>query len=200
MSNFNSKLKTKLTKQNFEHPEKYTFKYTLDTTISVYNLDGIIDSNEMVEKIYWAKDNLGGVDMSKTPYEKDKDVIKTWHSGWEIHQQTNIFDTLVSTVREKILECIGGGELETDVVAVWAMINKVGDQIVRHKHFEHGYSAVYYALADENANPLMFDRYLSITPKTNMLICFPGYLYHHVPIIKHEQNRILMSFNFWCRG
>lgn len=196
-----TKLQHTLEKQKRKKPEKYNFEIPVSTTVFVYSLDDIIDSEEILRNIYWVRDNLGGVDMSKTIYAEDKDVIKTWHSGWYLHKDTNLFDNLIETVKEKVLECLGRGEeRQVELQESWAMINKKGDQIVRHKHFDYGYSAVYYAYADKNANPLLFDNQLSITPKTNMLVCFPGYLYHRVPIIKDEQERVLMAFNLWCKG
>lgn len=196
---FYEKIKEKLEKKGREEPIVHQFKILVDTKVFVFDLDGLIDSKKVIENIYWVKENLGGVDMSSSPYEKDGDVIMTWHSDWFLQKQTNIFDDLIKIVEEKVLYCIGKPEeRQAKITEAWAMINKKGDQIIRHKHFEQGYSAVYYALADKNANPLVFDNNLSIIPKSNTLICFPGYLYHRVPILQSEQERILMAFNLWC--
>jgi hypothetical protein len=74
---------------------------------------------------------------------------------------------------------------------------KKGDKTVRHKHSDQHYSAVYYAKAEKNAAALKFDN-LNIIPKTGMLVCFPGWLWHQVTEITDDQERICMAFNLNC--
>ena len=196
---FTDKLQQKIAQHNFENPQVYDFSISVNTKVSVFDLSVAINADEIVKIIYQTKEQFGGTNPSSIPYSEHKDVIMSWHSGWTLHKQTNLLDKLISVVEDKVHDCLGRSEERLVKVAeCWSMIQGKGDRIVNHKHWNEGYSAVYYAKTSNNPNPLIFDRGPTIVPKTNMLICFPGYLHHHVPLIENEQERILISFNLNC--
>ena len=76
----------------------------------------------------------------------------------------------------------------------WGSIYKEGDYTISHTHDPAYLSFVYY-LTDSPNTPLIFPRNnLSLLPKVNDLIIFPGNLFHEVPQHKGK-DRVIIAGN-----
>lgn len=184
------KLKNKLAEQKSYKPKTYVIETKVNSIISVYDINFDINANQIVESILTYK--------SKFP-ESNLSNVKAWHSNYGIHHQVPDFDKLVQIVENRVLDNLSNNYARSvECMESWAIIYRKGDKTIHHKHSDQQYSAVYYAKAENNPSPIIFDNNLSIIPKTGMLICFPGWVYHSVPEITSEQERICMSFNLNC--
>lgn len=184
------KLKNKLAEQRSYKPITYYIEPKVSSIISVYDINFDINAEQITESILTFK--------SKFP-ESNSSNVKAWHSYYKIHHQVSDFDNLIKIVENRVLDNLSNNYARSvECLESWAIIYKKGDKTIRHKHSDQQYSAVYYAKAEKNPSPIIFDDHLSIIPKTGMLICFPGWVYHSVPEITSEQERICMSFNINC--
>ena len=76
---------------------------------------------------------------------------------------------------------------------MWVNIYEKGDHTVLHNHFPFDYSCCYYVDIEENSSPIMFPPGLEIFPKNDMLVVFPGNLYHEV--LPTNAKRIVITMN-----
>ena len=189
---FTDKLKNKMAEQASITPDTYYIEPIVRSKVNVYNLNFVIDPDKIVKSI---------LDYQVSHKKSNKSNVKAWHSKYALHNDTKDFDDLIKIVEDRVWHSLDQTKFRNfriECVESWAIIYKKGDETVRHKHSDQQYSAVYYAKAEHNAAPIKFDNHLSIIPETGMLICFPGWLWHHVPKIVDDQERICMSFNLNC--
>ncbi len=183
-------LKNKLAIQASKKPVTYYIEPKIRSRINVFDISNDIDAKFVEQSILDYKD--------KFPISNQSNV-QAWHSNWHIHHDTNAFDNLIKVVEDRVLNSLDQTNLRlVECVESWAIVYRKGNKTHRHKHSDQQYSAVYYAKAEKNATPLRFDDFLSITPKTGTLICFPGWLWHTVPELENDEERICMSFNLNC--
>lgn len=84
---------------------------------------------------------------------------------------------------------------------MWGLIYKRGDYAEEHQHeIVNLYSFVYYVKVSKKSSPLVFTDtfpfHKKIQPENGMLIIFPSYMKHKVPIQKYEEERIVVAGNF----
>jgi len=187
---FYNKLKNKLARMRSTEPVSYWIEPKVPSIVTTFDLNFDIDPKKITENI-------------KKFYEKNpisnKSFVEAWHSDYYLHHYTNDFDDLIKIVENRVYKSLNQQYLrKVECVESWAIIYKYGNYVDRHKHSDQQYAAVYYAKAEKNAEPLQFDNYLTIVPKTGMLVCFPGWLYHSVPKITNDEERICISFNLNC--
>jgi len=170
-------------------------KLTMEIHPSIYSYDfsGIVDPVEITNNI---------LDYKNKNQQSNKTYVNAWHSFWYLHKETNKFNNIISIVENKITQILkvegGSTGIEAKVAQCWAIIYGKDNFTNRHKHFDLGFSAVYYSHVEKNPSPLMFDNNISIVPKANMLVCFPGYVYHSVPKMTEDEHRICLAFNLNC--
>jgi Putative 2OG-Fe(II) oxygenase len=186
------KIKNKMARQASLIPTTYIVEPKVLTKVDVYDLNLDISPEQITNSIL----------NFRTEHEtSNASNVKAWHSDWYTHHKTKDFDTLIKIVEDRILKSVSTqiSKINTvECVESWAMIYKKGDSAVFHKHSDQTYAAVYYAKVEDNASPIIFDNNLSVTPKLGTLVCFPGWLWHHVPEIIDDQERICMAFNLNC--
>ncbi len=184
------KLKNKTAEQASLKPVTYIIEPKVLTKINVYDLSFHINADQIVNSI---------CDYRNKNQKSNTSNIYAWHTCYHLHNHTKDFDTLIKVVEDRVFHSLDQTTFrKVECIESWAVMYKKGDKTVRHKHSDQQYSAVYYAKAEQNAAPIKFDNHLSITPKTGMLVCFPGWLFHSVSEITDDQERICMAFNLNC--
>ena len=122
--------------------------------------------------------------------------VKAWHSKWTTHLQTNKFQPLINEVINACSfiskEYYREENLEFNVVNLWAMMYEKSEYAVRHRHYPADFSATYYVDVEPDCAPIVFDT-LTITPKSGMLIIWPGLLHHEVPPTNSRRTVIGMN-------
>lgn len=88
-----------------------------------------------------------------------------------------------------------------DIRDMWGLIYNKGDFAEEHEHYiANLYSFIYYVKASKKSSPLVFTDtfpfHKKIKPENGMLIIFPSYMRHKVPIQKYEDERIVIAGNF----
>ena len=185
------KLKNKMAEKASSIPVTHTIYPVVASNVDIFNINSDIDPEQIVNSIR---------NFRATHEASNTSNVKAWHSPWYLNDYSKDFDKLIKIVEDKVLQCLSTPDpniRKVECVENWAIIYKKGDKTIRHKHRDQYYSAVYYAKTEKNVAPLKFDN-LNITPKTGMLICFPGWLWHQVPEITDDQERICMAFNLNC--
>jgi hypothetical protein len=167
----------------------YNISVNRDAKINVFDLRDEIDSDVIANTVLEFR--------SEFPESNSSNVIG-WHSGYFAHKQTDKFDNLISIVEEKAKSIINDPDFNVSVVQTWAIVYEKNDAAVRHNHSDTLYSAVYYASTKPNSSPLKFDCGLSISPEPGMLVIFPGWLFHEVPAMRFQHQRIAVAFNINC--
>jgi len=70
---------------------------------------------------------------------------------------------------------------------------EAGDHAVSHNHFPADFSVVIYLDVSDDSSPITFENDLTITPKSGMMIIFPGMINHEVP--QTNAKRIVLAMN-----
>lgn len=88
-----------------------------------------------------------------------------------------------------------------DIRDMWGLIYNKGDHAEEHDHYiDNLYSFIYYVKASKKSAPLVFTDafpfHKKIKPENGMLIIFPSYMRHKVPVQKYEEERIVVAGNF----
>lgn len=178
----------KLKEKNKEQPNLTLFTQNIPK-IPVYQFDltNSIDSFEIAKLI---KDfNL--------LYPKSRlSSISGWHSNFNTHELTNVFDNIIEVIRRKIMLCLEYPNYDIKITDSWAVIYEYGDKASAHNHSISSFSTVYYAQCSSQSSPLEFINGPSIRPYPGLLLVFPGYVYHYVPESTEYDQRIVFASNY----
>jgi len=119
--------------------------------------------------------------------------------GYFLWEHSRVFDELFSNIVTHYNQYFSTLETNPTILQnillqnAWGIIYNEGHYAEKHNHANNYYSFAYYLSVDENSSPLIFEDTVEIYPKEDMLILFPGHLYHEV---KPNQNtRISISGN-----
>lgn len=123
--------------------------------------------------------------------------VKATMSKWQIWEQTKVFNKIINNIFS-VINYVWPNideKVKYDISNVWSAIYKKGDFTARHYHVPSYISWVYYLQSSGNT-PLVFDKCdMQIEPLDDMLIIFPSYLIHSVPIHEEEEDRICLAGN-----
>lgn len=77
----------------------------------------------------------------------------------------------------------------------WAMVNRAGAEHAGHTHAGVDLSGVYYL--DDDGTPTLFGRgvELAVSPRIGRLAVFSGALWHRVPTVVTDSERVTVAFN-----
>ena len=128
--------------------------------------------------------------------ESNYSNVKAWHSDYKTQEKTNIFDDInQQIVREcdTILTKFKNTKVEFFLHDMWVNIYEKGDYTLLHNHFPGDYSCCYYVDIEENSSPIKFPPKLEIFPKNDMLVVFPGNVFHEV--LPTNGRRIMIAMN-----
>lgn len=187
------KLKEKIA--NTEHIT-YNISTNVNCSIKIFDLSYNLDNESLVKNIYLFREKFP---QSMHEYNSKNTNVHAWHSDYGTPTYTNILDDLIDVTKQKIKTFIYPYE-ELSVRNMWINIYQPGDRSVRHMHHFTGLSTVYFPYVENDSTPIIFDNNfekkeeISVIPKNGMLIVFPSFMFHHVPVVK-EQHRISISSN-----
>jgi hypothetical protein len=167
----------------------YSAQVNRTASVAVFDLRHEIDADLISKNILEFKEQF--------PKSNSSSIIG-WHSGYFSHKQSNIFDDLIKLVEEKTQLVVNDNNFNISVVQLWAAVYEKNNAAVRHSHSGTLYSAVYYASAKPNSSPIKFEGGITIMPEPGMLVIFPGWLFHEVPAMRFEHQRIAIAFNLNC--
>jgi len=189
------KLKEKLTKK---FRKEYAITCEVFSKISVFDLTYELESTAILKNI---KEFINKFPKSMLDYNFENTNVRAWHSDYHTHKLTNILDPLIKETKIK-LQIVLGEKVLSEVQSIWINDYQKNDKALRHLHGYMTYSSVYFPYAEDDATPIIFDsnhlinkKEIPITPKTGMLICFPSWLPHQVPMVK-ESKRVSVSANW----
>ena len=126
-----------------------------------------------------------------------KTNVKAIMSSYAVWEETNIYGPLLDKIMEKVntLFPINDKRFKYDLINAWMNIYKEGNYTESHNHSPSQYSFSYYLQTSKNSTPLIFDNCdFEINPQEDLLILFPSYIDHSVPIHKGK-DRICLSGN-----
>jgi hypothetical protein len=173
-----------------------TITQEIESNVFEFDLSTEINANEIVALIYKHQEQFP---------ESNSTNVNAWHSGYKTHTQTDVFNKLIKVIEQRVdlvMRSDNNGilkefKMRPCVNQSWAIIYEKDDYTKWHNHTPSNYSVVYYAQANENTAPLVFNKTkeLEIKPKTNMLVVFQGYTNHMVPKLDNDDKRICFAAN-----
>jgi len=97
-------------------------------------------------------------------------------------------------------DLITGKQIPQVLKEAWSSIYRKKDLAKRHNH-SHAITAFVYYLhsSEEEDSPLIFDDGTRIKPKQGKLVFFPGFLYHEVPTMEKDNERIVIAGNLFYK-
>ena len=125
------------------------------------------------------------------------------HTEWHWGPDNIKFRNLKGFIREEAERFFkpgarsGGKRDWLTIAAFWANVYKKGDYAQSHSHKPHSFSFAYFVKAKWYDSPLILtDSGKRVRPKEGRYVIFPGYLMHHVPKHRFNDERITLSGNF----
>lgn len=159
--------------------------------IFTFDLNEEINADEIVEICHYYK-----TDEYK---ERHKQAVYAWRSDYQSTSTGSMpkFQKLLDVVEKKI-NPIWKLPYTYKIDHFWFAIYNKGDSSQEHDHGIVDLACVYFAATPENSAPLVLpsiNNEFSITPKTGMLVVFPGNCIHYVPRSTHQGERIIVAMN-----
>ena len=150
--------------------------------------------NQSSEEIRNIKERI--IEYRKENPKSNKSNVKAWHSHYETYRHTNCFDDINGRIMcecDIILNKFNNTKQRLLLYNMWVNIYEKGDYTALHNHFPGDYSCCYYVDIEENSSPIKFPPKLEIFPKNDMLVIFPGNLFHEV--LPTSGRRIVIAMN-----
>ncbi len=149
------------------------------------------------------KEVLRLFDAGVNTIPKDRSNVKSYfHTDWDWEPNNITFRNLKAYIREEIEREFKPGlmiDAQRNILVYdnfWAMVYKKGDYAQKHDHRPFEYSFAYFVKSKWYHPPLIFsDSGKKIRPKEGRFVAFPGYLTHHVPKHRYNNDRITISGN-----
>lgn len=170
------------------------YKIPYEQKIYIYNLD---DQQDLVDL---AMDGIREIERD-FPERTESNVKSKYMSPWNSHMINPKLMPLCNHVEKLIMEMsnlvyasdIKKLNVEFKITDCWYAKYENSDFTIRHSHYPADWSAVIYVNVDDNASSIIFEDKYSIQPTKNMLVIFPGYLYHEVPKTPGKRDVIAMN-------
>jgi hypothetical protein len=128
---------------------------------------------------------------------EQKTNVKALMSTYWVWKQTKTFNLLISNILNfsKNLFPIKDPKFKYYMENCWTAIYNPSHYSIPHTHHPYTLSFVYYLQSSGNT-PLIFDDCnFKINPTNDMLVLFPGYLTHSVPVHQDTEDRIVVAGN-----
>ena len=145
--------------------------------------------NECIKEIYSLGDSMNNTTN-----------VQGIMTTYMIFQESKVFDQLFVNILDIATETreedFVGKNCRLVLKDAWGAIYKKGHYTKPHSHFPSAYiSFVYYLQPAENTPLIFSDDKTSINPEKDLLIMFPGYVRHEVPIHEGTEDRIVLAGN-----
>ena len=126
---------------------------------------------------------------------------------------------IITTLVREIMKSSGYSSYGIEITSMWGNIQRKGNYIFKHTHANNVFSGAFYLNEHDNFPAIQFHRppndnlqlqvendnefnrgKLFFPPKKDLLVIFPSWLEHDVPVNTSEVDRLSLSFNIMCRG
>ena len=134
--------------------------------------------------------------------QSNKTNVQAWHSGYNTHKQTNVFNLLMDVTLAACIEMSKSyfntlpiKEYKYVVDHLWLAMYEQNDYTKIHTHFPAAFASCYYVDVEDDCSPITFGAYdeLSIQPKNGMLLVWLGVLPHRVSPTNKNRTCICMN-------
>jgi hypothetical protein len=131
-----------------------------------------------------------------------KTNVKAHMTSWFLQEHSDEF-RWISTQAIELAKKHNPHEVEMYVYDCWGAIYNEGSYTIRHNHWPHLWSFVYYVRCPENCAPLVLDGMVTQSgrmgnyfyPTEGDMIMFPGWINHSVPKHESKNDRVVIAGN-----
>ena len=128
-------------------------------------------------------------------------------------------EAITTLVHEIMIQSYRYASYDIDITSMWGNVQRHGNHCFKHTHANSVFSGVFYLNEDSNFPPIQFHRpaessfdimtddenefnrgKMFLHPKRDMIVIFPSWLEHDVPVNTSGKDRLSISFNIMCRG
>tara|TARA_B100000131_G_scaffold258378_1_gene253641 strand:- start:37 stop:561 length:525 start_codon:yes stop_codon:yes gene_type:complete len=142
-------------------------------------------------------------DYRKSFPQSNKTNVQAWHSNYNTHKTTNVFDPLIDVTLHMCYDisigffnCHIKKEGRFVVDSLWLAMYEKNDHTIIHHHFPFQFAACYYVDVNDDSSPITFgvnNDTVSIQPETGMLLIWNGIIPHMVAPTEKERTCICMN-------
>ena len=131
-----------------------------------------------------------------------KTNVKAHMTSWFLQESSDEFKWISNQAIELAKEN-NPHDIDMFVYDCWGAIYNEGTYTIRHNHWPHLWSFVYFVRAPENCAPLVLDGMVTQSgrmgnhfyPSDGDMIMFPGWVNHSVPKHESSEDRIVVAGN-----
>ena len=135
------------------------------------------------------------------------------------HNLYPLCEAITTLVHEIMIQSYRYASYDIDITSMWGNVQRHGNHCFKHTHANSVFSGVFYLNEDSNFPPIQFHRpaessfdimtddenefnrgQMFLHPKRDMIVIFPSWLEHDVPVNTSGKDRLSISFNIMCRG
>ena len=128
-------------------------------------------------------------------------------------------EAITTLVHEVMVQSYRYASYDIDITSMWGNVQRHGNHCFKHTHANSIFSGVFYINENQDFPPIQFHRppessfdiivddenefnrgKIFLYPKTDMIVIFPSWLEHDVPVNTSGQDRLSISFNIMGRG
>jgi len=131
-----------------------------------------------------------------------KTNVKAHMTSWFLQESSDEFKWISNQALE-LAKKNNPHEVDMFVYDCWGAIYNEGNYTIRHNHWPHLWSFVYYVRCSENCAPLVLDGMVTqsgrmsnhLYPSEGDMIMFPGWVNHSVPKHESKNDRVVIAGN-----
>ena len=131
-----------------------------------------------------------------------KTNVKAHMTSWFLQESSDEFKWISNQAIELAKEN-NPHDIDMFVYDCWGAIYNEGNYTIRHNHWPHLWSFVYYVRCPENCAPLVLDGMVTqfgrmgnhFYPSDGDMIMFPGWVNHSVPKHESSSDRVVVAGN-----
>ena len=131
-----------------------------------------------------------------------KTNVKAHMTSWFLQESSDEFKWISNQAIELAKEN-NPHDIDMFVYDCWGAIYNEGNYTIRHNHWQHLWSFVYYVRCPENCAPLVLDGMVTqfgrmgnhFYPSDGDMIMFPGWVNHSVPKHESSSDRVVVAGN-----
>ena len=164
------------------------------------------------------KDNDIENQLRKRIIEDPLDAFATQQTSADFFIDS-LCEAITTLVQEIMVQSYRYASYDIEITSMWGNIQRHGNYCFKHTHANSVFSGVFYVNEYVNFPPIQFHRTtessfdlkvneenelnrgkIFLYPKKDMIVIFPSWLEHDVPVNTSGQDRLSISFNIMCRG
>ena len=143
-------------------------------------------------------------DYRKSFPQSNTSNVQAWHSEYNTHKTTDVFDPLIKLTIDKCNDITGefyNIALVNErfiIKDLWVAMYEKNDHTLIHHHFPCQFAACYYIDVEDDSSPITFgfDKHaVNIQPENGMLLVWNGIIPHKVAPTKKKRTCICMNIS-----